>query len=78
MTYELKSERDGTLLTGTHEGFDQTHGFMAGLIIRTILKFGWWDMFKKRIPKVLSNIRKGEPGAPISGGSHEIGFAKYK
>lgn len=65
VTYELKPQKGGTLLVAQHDGFDQSHGFLAGIMLRAMLKAGWKKMFKRLLPQVLANIHGGS-WKPIS------------
>jgi uncharacterized protein YndB with AHSA1/START domain len=56
VTYELEQEGEGTLLKATHEGFDDSHGFLSGLLVRGILKAGWRKMFRTQLPAVLARL----------------------
>ncbi|UII56154.1 SRPBCC domain-containing protein [Cytobacillus spongiae] len=65
--YELLSiSENSTKVTAIHEGFDQTHGWLSGYILRGILKSGWKKMFNSLLPQVLENAASGKIGKAIS------------
>ncbi len=67
VTYELEQRGDSTVIRAVHEGFDRSHGFLSGWMLRGILKGGWKKMFGKLLPQVLANGREGNISAAISG-----------
>lgn len=53
VSYELFERGEETLVIATHSGFDKSHGFLSGLILRRILLAGWKKMFTKLSISVL-------------------------
>lgn len=58
VTYELEEQPGGTLLIGRHEGFDSSHGWLCGMMLRGILKAGWKKMYGQLLPPVLQSIQE--------------------
>ncbi len=68
VTYELQAEGDGTRVRALHEGFDRTHGRLAGLMLRAILKGGWRKMFRRQLPPVLARLAAAHANGEASHG----------
>lgn len=68
VTYELQSDGDGTRVRALHEGFDRSHGLLAGLMLRAILRGGWRRMFRRQLPPVLARLGAARTTGEVSHG----------
>lgn len=56
ITYRLEEVKDGTSITATHEGFDNTHGLLSGFFMRLMIQQGLKKEFLKKLPTVLKSL----------------------